>query len=220
MPGAHFHYCNLGFAILGQIIAKLDGRPWYQSLQARILTPMGMAATAPVITIASSARSAVGYQPWFDDQVYPRQGRLAARPPEVFDIPAGSIAAPPADMARYLRMLLNSGQRPGGRIVSEQSFALFSTPYIKAPEFGPTASYGYGIAVDVVDGHKTLVHTGGMSCFASSIHVDLDGGYAAFASINAMQGLPPDRDHQIRCATAALRKGEAVACGATAERSQ
>ena len=191
MPGAHFHYCNLGFAILGQIIAKLDGRPWYQSLQARILTPMGMAATAPVITIASSARSAVGYQPWFDDQVYPRQGRLAARPPEVFDIPAGSIAAPPADMARYLRMLLNSGQRPGGRIVSEQSFALFSTPYIKAPEFGPTASYGYGIAVDVVDGHKTLVHTGGMSCFASSIHVDLDGGYAAFASINAMQGYRP-----------------------------
>jgi D-alanyl-D-alanine carboxypeptidase len=190
-PGTHFHYCNLGFGILGQLVEKLDGKLWYQSLQARILTPMGMKATAPVISIESSARSATGYQSFFDDQVYPRQGRLVARPPEVFDSPAGSIAAPPADMARYLRMLLNSGQRPNGRIVSPESFTLLSTPYIKAPEFSPTASYGYGIAVDVLEGHKVLRHTGGMNCFASAMHVDLDAGYAAFASINAMQGYRP-----------------------------
>src|ERR1700677_3175868 len=66
-----------------------------------------------------------------------------------------------------------------------------SMPHIKAPEFSPSASYGYGIAVDVLDGHKILRHTGGMACFASSIHVDLDGGVAAFASINAMQGYRP-----------------------------
>jgi D-alanyl-D-alanine carboxypeptidase len=190
-PGAHFHYCNLGFAILGKLIERLDGRPWYQCLQARILTPLGMTATAAVITIESSARSATGYQPFFDDQVYPRQGRLVSRPPEVFDNPAGSIASPPGDMARYLRVLLNGGQGADGRIVSAEGFALMSTPYIKAPEFSPTASYGYGIAVDVLDGHKILRHTGGMNCFASSIHVDLDGGFAAFASINAMQGYRP-----------------------------
>jgi D-alanyl-D-alanine carboxypeptidase len=190
-PGAHFHYCNLGFAILGQIIQKLDGRPWHQGLQARILTPLGMSATAAAITIESSARSATGYQAFFDDQVYPRQGRLAPRTPEVFANPAGSIASPPGDMARYLRMLLNRGRETNGRIVSEESFALLSTPYIKAPEFSPTASYGYGIAVDTLDGHKILRHTGGMNCFASSIHVDLDGGVAAFASINAMQGYRP-----------------------------
>ena len=186
-PGAHFHYCNLGFAILGQIIEKLDGRPWYQCLQARILTPLSMTQTAAVITINSSVRSATGYQPFFDDQVFPRQGRLVPRPPEVFDSPAGSIAAPPGDMAIYLRMLLNGGHG----IVSADGFRLLSTPYIQATEFSPTSFYGYGIAVDVLDGHKILRHTGGMNCFASSIHVDLDGGVAAFASINAMQGYRP-----------------------------
>jgi CubicO group peptidase (beta-lactamase class C family) len=186
-PGAHFHYCNLGFAILGQIIEKLDGRPWYQCLQTRILTPLSMTRTAAVITIRSSARSATGYQPFFDDQVFPRQGRLVPRPPEVFDSPAGSIAAPPGDMAIYLRMLLNGGHG----IVSADGFRLLSTPYIQATEFSPTAFYGYGIAVDVLDGHKILRHTGGMNCFASSIHVDLDAGVAAFASINAMQGYRP-----------------------------
>jgi CubicO group peptidase (beta-lactamase class C family) len=186
-PGAHFHYCNLGFAILGQIVEKLDGRPWYQCLQARILTPLSMGQTAAVITINSSARSATGYQPFFDDQVFPRQGRLVPRPPEVFDSPAGSIAAPPGDMAIYLRMLLNGGHG----IVSADGFRLLSTPYIQATEFSPTSFYGYGIAVDVLEGHKILRHTGGMNCFASSIHVDLDGGVAAFASINAMQGYRP-----------------------------
>jgi D-alanyl-D-alanine carboxypeptidase len=190
-PGSHFHYCNLGFAILGQLIERLDGRAWYQCLQARMLTPLGMTATAAVITIESSARSATGYQPFFDDQVYPRQGRLVSRPPEVFANPAGSIASSPGDMALYLRTLLNRGQGANGRIVSAEGFALMSTPYIKAPEFSPSASYGYGIAVDVLDGHKILRHTGGMACFASSIHVDLDGGVAAFASINAMQGYRP-----------------------------
>ena len=144
-----------------------------------------------MITIESSARSATGYQPFFDDQVYPRQGRLVSRPPEVFDNPAGSIASPPGDMAVYLRTLLNGGQGAEGRIVSAEGFRLMSTPYIKAPEFSPSASYGYGIAIDFLDGHKILRHTGGMNCFASSIHVDLDGGVAAFASINAMQGYRP-----------------------------
>src|ERR1700759_1882735 len=190
-PGAHFHYCNLGFGILGQLIEKLDGRPWYQCLQARILTPLGMKDTAAVITIESSARSATGYQPFFDDQVYAREGRLTARPPEVFDSPAGSVASPAADMACYLRTLLNQGQGPGGRIVAEDGFRLMSTPYIQATEFSPTASYGYGIAVDVLNGHRILRHTGGMNCFPSSLHVDVDGGVAAFASINAMQGYRP-----------------------------
>ena len=78
-------------------------------------------------------------------------------------------------MAIYLRALLNGGQGTNGPIVSAEGFRLLSTPYIKAPEFSSTASYGYGIAVDVLDGHKILRHTGGMSCFASSIHVDRSG---------------------------------------------
>jgi D-alanyl-D-alanine carboxypeptidase len=190
-PGEHFHYCNTGFGILGLLAEKLDGRPWRECVRARILTPLEMTETVGVISTASRGRAAVGYQAFWDDQVYPRQGRLSPAPNLVMDDTAGCIASTPGDMARYARMLLNHGQGPQGRVVSEQSFALMSTPYIKAPEFSETASYGYGIAVDTLDGHKILRHTGGMIAFASSIHVDLDGGVAAFASINAMQGYRP-----------------------------
>ena len=190
-PGEHFHYCNAGFDMLGLLAEKLDGRPWRECIQSRIFTPLEMTETVGVISTASRGRRAIGYEPFWDEQVYPRQGKLSPAPNLVMDNTAGCIASTPGDMARYARMLLNHGQGPHGRIVSEESFALMSTPYIKAPEFSETASYGYGIAVDTLDGHKILRHTGGMIAFASSILVDLDGGVAAFASINAMQGYRP-----------------------------
>jgi D-alanyl-D-alanine carboxypeptidase len=191
-PGEHFHYCNTGFDMLGLLAEKLDGRPWRECVRARIFVPLEMSETLGVIsTGAARGRTAIGYQSFWDEQVYPRQGRLAPAPNLVMDNAAGCICSTPGDMARYARMLLNHGQGPRGRIVSEQSFGLMTTPYIKSPELSPTASYGYGIAVDTLDGHKILRHTGGMVAFASSIHVDLDGGVAAFASINAMQGYRP-----------------------------
>lgn len=190
-PGEHFYYSNLGFVILGQLVVKLDGRPWYECVKARIFTPLEMHDTEGVVTTAARLRSPVGYQPFWDDEVYPRQGRLAVAGNFVSDNTAGCIRSTSGDMSRYLRMLVNRGKTPTTRIVSEESFALMSTPYIKAEELSPTASYGYGIAVDTLDGHKILRHTGGWISFASSIHVDLDGGVAAFASINAIQGYRP-----------------------------
>lgn len=191
-PGEHFHYCNAGFCILGMLAAHLDGRPWRILVEERILKPLGMTQTSPVLTPAIRARLATGYNAFRRDQEYSRQGKLAPAPDFSMDDTSGCIASTPGDMARYARMLLNRGQGPNGRIVSENSFALMSTPWIKAaPEFSETASYGYGIAVDTLDGHKILRHTGGMVAFASSIHVDLDGKVACFASINAMQGYRP-----------------------------
>jgi CubicO group peptidase (beta-lactamase class C family) len=190
-PGEHFHYCTAGFGILGLLASKLDGRPWHKVVQARIFDPLGMTSSKGVIATSSRALQATGYQSFWDDQVYPRQGKLSPAPNLIMDDTAGCILSTPADMARYARMMLNHGQGQSGRIVSEEGFTLFSTPYIKADDFSPTASYGYGIAVDTLDGHKILRHTGGMVAFASSIHVDLDGGVAAFASINAMQGYRP-----------------------------
>ena len=194
-PGEHFHYCNLGFAMLGHLATQLDGRPWYECVKARIFTPLEMRDTEGVIATTARPRAAIGYEPFWDGQAYPRQGQLAVADYLVMDDTAGCIESTPADMAKYLRMMLNHGKTQTGsavpRIVSAESFSLFSTPYIKAEEFSPTASYGYGIAVDTLDGHKILRHTGGMIAFASSIHVDLDGEVAAFASINAMQGYRP-----------------------------
>ncbi|HME11014.1 MAG TPA: serine hydrolase [Bryobacteraceae bacterium] len=187
-PGEHFHYCNLGFDLLGRLIAKLDGRPWAESVRKRIFEPLGMTSSSAVISNDTRLRTAKNYMPFFDDRGYPRHGPIAPAGNMLFENAAGSICSTPRDMARYLQMLLRKGEG----IVSAESFALFSKPNIEARELSPTARYGYGIGVDQLDGHTILRHTGGMAAFSSSLIVDLDGGVAAFASINAQLGYRPN----------------------------
>ena len=190
-PGERFYYSNLGFDILGNLIAALDGRTWPAALKARILDPLGMKATAPVITNAIRPRTSESWVAYFEDRPYPRLGRLAPAANLQFDDAAGSIASTPGDMTLYMQMLLNRGQAPRKRIISDDSFTLMCKPWIKATEFGKDASYGYGIAVETVDGHTILRHTGGMASFMSALYLDLDAGAGAFSSINAMQGYRP-----------------------------
>ena len=190
-PGERFYYSNLGFDILGNLIEAVDGRTWPASVKARVLDKVGMHATSPVITNDIREQTTGSWVPYFEDRPYPRNGRLAPAANLQFDDAAGSIASTPGDMALYIQMLLNRGQALSARVISSDSFALMTKPWIKAPAFGPDASYGYGIAVETVEGHTILRHTGGMPSFMSAINLDLDAGVGAFASINAQQNYRP-----------------------------
>jgi CubicO group peptidase (beta-lactamase class C family) len=191
-PGSRFQYCNWAYDVLGLLIERLDGRSWAQAVAQRILRPLGMNDTAAAITNEQRARIAQSYVPLHDDRPYPRHGPIAPAANITFENAAGSIASTPADMALYMAMLLRRGATRDGRIVSEEAFRQFTTGFTPAPDFGPAARYGYGIAIDDLDGHVRLRHTGGMASFMSAIHLDLTEGVGAFASINAMQGYRPN----------------------------
>jgi len=191
-PGQDFHYCNTGYALLGHLLETLDGKSLSQSFRARIFDPLGMAASEPVITLDFRDRLAKNYEAFRTDRPYARFDRLAEAPAIVMTDASGCIAATPHDMGLYVQMIASHGAAPQARLMSESGFGLFSKRHIPAEEFGPTASYGYGIAVDSLDGHTVVRHTGGMVSFASALHVDIDEGVGAFASINAMQGYRPN----------------------------
>ena len=161
-------------------------------LRKRIFEPLGMTQSEPVITLDARGRTAKSYCAFQNDRPYARFGRLCEAPAIVLTEASGCVAATPHDMGLYVQMIARHGEGPKGRILNDENFNLFSQAHVKAEEFGPTASYGYGIAVDALDGHKVVRHTGGMISFASSMHVDIDEGVGAFASINAMQGYRPN----------------------------
>ena len=191
-PGRDFHYCNMGWVALGHLIETLDARPLADSIRMRIFAPLGMHSSEPVTTFESRERMATSYVPLLADRPYPRRGPLVVAPSIVMTDGSGCIAATASDMGKYLSMLAGRGSTSHGRLVSEDAFRLFSTSHIKADDFGENAHYGYGIAIDQLDGHLRLRHTGGMVSFASALGVDLDEGVGAFASVNAMQGLRPE----------------------------
>jgi D-alanyl-D-alanine carboxypeptidase len=191
-PGTQFFYSNWGFEALGRLIESIDGVSWPAAVSRRVFAPLGMTDTAGSISSAARARIAPSYIPLHEDRPHPRHGALVPAGNLTFIRASGSIASTPLDMARYMQMLLNRGAGPSGRVISEDGFTLFSTAHIAASEFGPGASYGYGIAVDQLEGHTRLRHTGGMISFMSSIQLDLDAGVGAFASINAQLGYRPN----------------------------
>jgi len=191
-PGKRFLYSNTGYNILGFLIEAIDKRPFAQAMRARMLEPLGMTASAPIITADLRKLMAIGYEPLTEGKPFPLHGPLAEAQWLEVDIAAGSVASTPADMAKYMRMLLNRGALPKGRLVSEESFALFTKAAIDSPYRGEPASYGYGLWVSNIEGHTRLRHTGGMVAFSSSIDVDLTGNIAAFASVNAnLRGYRP-----------------------------
>lgn len=47
-PGAGYHYANTNYLLLGEIIARVTGRPWYAEVRSRILEPLGLRHTGYV----------------------------------------------------------------------------------------------------------------------------------------------------------------------------
>jgi CubicO group peptidase (beta-lactamase class C family) len=191
-PGKRFLYSNTGYNILGFLIEAVDKRPFAEAMRARMLGPLGMTASAPIISNDLRAQMAVGYEPLNEGRPFSVGAPMAEAQWIEVDVAAGSVASTPADMSKYMRMLLNRGALPKGRLVSEDGFALFTKPAINSPFRGEPASYGYGVWVSDIEGHTRLRHTGGMVAFSSSIDADLTSGVGAFASVNAnLRGYRP-----------------------------
>jgi hypothetical protein len=151
-----------------------------------------MTASSALITNDTRRRTAIGYGPLKTDRPFPYRGALAESAWIEMDMAAGSIVSTPADMAKYIQMLLNRGALPKGRLISEESFSLLTKPVAKAPYRGEDASYTYGWFVSDVAGHQRLRHTGGMVSFSSSLDADVTSGVGAFASVNAnLRGYRP-----------------------------
>ena len=197
-PGQHFAYSNIGYDLLGLVLEAIDRQPLAAVLRRRVLDPLGMSSSEPIITNAIRTRVAIGYVPMFDDQPFPLRGPLTEATWLEVAEGAGSVASTAKDMGAYMTMLLNRGRdvqdsRPPSarqgltprRLISEETFKLIETPVIKAPFRGEDASYGYGLWTNPSPGGALLRHTGGMVAFSSAMHVDLSSGCGVFASVNA-----------------------------------
>jgi hypothetical protein len=170
------------------VVAVRGGEPWSVALRRRILDPLGMAETTTMIGASMRQSEAPSYMRREDDRPYPRMGALTRAPSLSFYAASGCIASTASDMNRYILMMLRRGEGPKGRLLSPESFALMTRTHIKTGESG---GYGYAWMTDTVDGKPVIRHTGGMQSFMSSIHLDLENGFGAFASINAQQNYRP-----------------------------
>jgi D-alanyl-D-alanine-carboxypeptidase/D-alanyl-D-alanine-endopeptidase len=60
-PGAQWEYSNLGFGLLGDLLARRAGTDYETLVKARVIDPLGMASTTITLTPDERARLAVGH---------------------------------------------------------------------------------------------------------------------------------------------------------------
>lgn len=92
-PGTRFHYSNVGFGVLGRLVAVLRGSTWFEAIRTGILEPLGLTG----ITEQPDADAATGLSH------HPGDGRLLVEPHHDAGAmaPAGQLWAGAEDLVRW-----------------------------------------------------------------------------------------------------------------------
>lgn len=180
-PGIQSSYSNVGYQLLGYLLEHLTGLEYGAAIRSLVFEPLGLKDSEPVITYAMRSRAASGYLKVDGDSAASESVRA---PWFEYRLGDGSIAATPEDLATFVRMLLNRGGMPSGRLISDDTFSMFAqkTVLAHAPHEGLYS--GYGIAVENQDDRTILWHQGGMPGFTAMLMVDMTSGIGAVVLTN------------------------------------
>jgi CubicO group peptidase (beta-lactamase class C family) len=189
-PGTHWSYSNNGYYTLGYMLEHIDQRTYPEIIRDDIFRALDMTDSEPATTYDARDRMAVGYLNEFDDRPPSPDLPVVEAPFYEADWPDGAVLSTAADMAKYIRFLLNKGAGPHGRVLSASSFALLTTPSATVGTVGAGGTgglytkYAFGLAVHTIDGHAVVGHTGGTQPYTACMEADLDGGFGAVALTN------------------------------------
>ncbi len=134
-PGAFYHYSNLAYSLLGEVVARVSGRPAEEELSENVLAPVGMTRT----TWTAEAPAAVGYlvHPYTD---VPRrepvvEGRAVA--------PAAELWSTPEDLCRWAAFIAD----PDPAVLSRETVGEMSTFQSMVDLTKWRLAYGLGLAL-------------------------------------------------------------------------
>ncbi len=174
-----FHYSNLGFGLLGEMVARMRGVSWDDAVAAEVLRPLGMDRTTP--RPAPPAANGTAVHPWADVVLAEPEhhaGVMAA---------AGQLWASLADLGRFAAFLLGDT----AEVLSPAALEEMMVPAGVDPSAPGWSAYGLGLQVLRVDGRTLVGHGGSMPGFLAGVFVDRDEQTGAVSMANATAGVDP-----------------------------
>ena len=192
--GARLHYSNVGFALLGEVVARRRGAPWAQVLQERLLDPLGLhrTGTAPLGPAASG---------W---AVHPHADVLLAEPSAATGAmaPAGELWSTVGDLARWASFLAGDT----GEALAPATLEEMQQPATVEDGAAWTTAWGLGLQLVRSDGRRLVGHGGSMPGFLAGLLVEPATGDGAVALANATSGVSIGRLTSELLATMAERE--------------
>jgi len=126
-PDKDFKYSDVGFLVLGELIARKTGQTVHQFSQENIFRPLGMSETtylppAPLAARAATTEQREGH--WMTGEVHdPRAYALGGVAGHA------GLFSTASDLAVYSQMMLNQGEYHGVRVLGPQTVRTMTAAY-------------------------------------------------------------------------------------------
>ena len=180
-PGARFHYSNVGYAVLGELVGRLRGVPWHDAVEEGLLRPLGMART----TTRPQEPAAQGWG------VHPLADVLHVEPEHDAGAmaPAGQFWSTVEDLSRWAAFA--AGHTSG--LLAPETLEEMRLPIAvnDLPGAAWTGAHGLGWQVWNVDGVRYAGHGGSMPGFLAGLRASAETGDGVVVLANATSGLRP-----------------------------
>lgn len=174
-PGEKYHYSNMAFDILADVIAKVSGVTFEDYIKKNILNPLDMKNSDFLRERIKPEFRTSGHifnlEPKVSD-VYPYNRRHA---------PSSCLNASVLEMSNWAIANLNKGVFKGNRILAESSYKLLFEPQVRINQ---TRSIGLSWYLDRYRDVKTVTHGGRDLGFTSYILMLPEKSLAVVAAIN------------------------------------
>ena len=183
-----FLYNNVHYLAAGSAAAAAAGTSWDALMKARILAPLGMAATRTSLREAwKDPRVARGYA-WDEARKTFRLVTLETLGNNIDGIaPAGAISSTALDMTSWIRFLLRQGVHDGKALISPAALTTTWTPQIQV---GGTIGYGMGWFVRNSQGQRLIEHGGAIAGYSAEVGLLPDSNIGFVVLTNTLSALP------------------------------
>ncbi len=180
-PHERWHYSNVVFAMLGQLVETVDARPWEESLRTRLLGPLEMRRTS--VGFDDGPRVTGYYVSPYDD---------VPRVEPVMDLkamaPCGALASTASDLARWSAFVAEPDE-----LLSADTMEEMCQPQILLDPDRWNGAMGLGFFLMRSPAGRTWVgHTGGMPGHITGVFTDRESGIGALTLMNATVSPAPD----------------------------
>lgn len=176
-----WHYSNLAYALLAEVVARVGGQPYGAALQAQLLDPLGLKSTS----LRRPDNAAVGYhvEPWTDQvrpEPWPDLGAFQ---------PAGGLWSTVEDLGRWAWTLIAGADD----VLPATTIEEMSRPEIMADLDHWTLAWGLGLELNRSGERIFAGHSGGMPGYSTGLAVCRADRVGAIALCNATAGTDPTR---------------------------
>ena len=211
-PGAKFSYSNVGYNVLQCVIQTITGSSFDASLRELVFDPLGMDESFGEIRNGLYDRMAMGhkYSAHDDRPVSRPQKQIVVNWYELSE-GCGSVVTTPTDLAKFLRMLLNSGTADdGSEFLRPETYASMTKGHAEMDGFFAGTSQGYGVLIEQSEGtggHRRVIGGGENLGFEAAMYGDLDAGVGVILFCNSFD-VPWQETRWMLDALVAARQGD------------